>query len=734
MQGKTTMMPILAPLLLTAMTASARLTVQPAPEDEHLEAWYKQHLSAAWSRLEERESRLSGSWDWVWAELDLEPDLNDASLVASAEICFRSMADGQQLLEVDFLSSMIIDNLSGAENWTHQNDILTLTLAQPADSAELVCFNLDYHGTPEVVGFGSWDLSEHAGVPVLSTLSEPEGARSWWPCRDTPLDKADSLRVMITVPAGFVGTSNGALEAVDTLATGIRYSWFEGHPITTYLVSLAISNYVLLEDSYVSQDGQTIMPVMHFVYPEDAADAAIDFDVTVPMLDFYSGLWGEYPFVDEKYGHSEFPWGGGMEHQCNTSYGAPLIRGDHAYDRIVAHELAHQWWGDMITCATWQDIWLNEGFATYSEALWAEYTGGGHAALISFMNSRCYVTDPSGPIYDPPSTFNSNTVYRKGAWLLHMLRGQLGDAAFFQMLSDWGDSEFQYASATSQQFIDHVAAYTSRELDGLWNGYLYGLNRPSYVFAWNAREVAGQPAIEILLEQQQGQAAFDLYLHFAVTQSGGTQAIMVHNSLRSEQMLIAVDEAALGLELDPEDWLLEEHQSGVPATTMSAFAGRLKRADGNWAGPEAELRLLQDGLPAGSWLSCDTSGIFYLRPAQDLPGWIEAAGLQLEARAADGESLLLNLPAPSVDWNNLGELQLLVSRPDLGISHIAGQLLLEWTPMPSATEYRVEELVNGNWQTLAFSLENSLPLQPQANLGQYRVIALLPDGREQLIR
>src|SRR5262249_37518576 len=205
-------------------------------------------------------------------------------------------------------------------------------------------------GTPPAVGYGAFTFQTHANgtQPIVSSLSEPTYARAWWPCIDRPDDKA-LVSMDLNVPSGLVAVSNGLLVATLPQGDGtVTYQWRSAYPISTYLVSAAISNYSTWTETYHPVSGAPDMLVQNWVYPELLSKAQQDFSVTVPMLTFFSNLFGEYPFVAEKYGHALFPFGGGMEHQTATSYGSAQVTGNNQYDWIVAHEMAHQWWGDSV--------------------------------------------------------------------------------------------------------------------------------------------------------------------------------------------------------------------------------------------------------------------------------------------------------------------------------------------------------------------------------------------------
>jgi len=395
--------------------------------------------------------------------------------------------DGLTEVDYDFHSNMDVDSvmMNGEHvTYSHLSHVITITLDRTYNLGDLFTTTVFYNGHPEGSGFGSFTWDSHSGHPLITTLSEPEGARDWWPCKDMPHDKADSADVIITVPDDLVATSNGVLVSDIDNGDGTRtFHWDISYPITTYLICLSITNYQSFTDWYVSEQGDS-MPIVNYVFPEHYNQAVEDLNITDDAIGFFASIYGEYPFIEEKYGHSIFGWGGAMEHQCNTSYGRWLIRGDHYYDWILVHELAHMWFGDMITCDIWPEIWMNEGFASYSEALWFEHLFG-FETYINYMTNSNSVSYPSGPIYDPDQLFDGNTVYNKGSWVLHMLRGVMGDEAFFDgMYAYANDPEFMYGTITTREFQAVMEQYYGADLGWYFDEWIWGRNRPFYTYSW----------------------------------------------------------------------------------------------------------------------------------------------------------------------------------------------------------------------------------------------------------
>jgi peptidase M1-like protein/thrombospondin type 3 repeat protein len=442
---------------------------------------------------------------------------------------------------------------------SHPDNFLTITLDRTYNPGELVDFTIAYGGKPASANGGYAFLFATHGPnndPIISSLSEPDFATVWWPCIDRPDDKA-IVDMDLTVPNTLTGVSNGVLIGTTDNGDGTRtFRWRSSYEISTYLVSVAISNYFTWTDYYTPVTGGPVMPVQNWVYGEQAAAAQTDLSVTVPQLTFFSTLFGEYPFVAEKYGHAIFPFNGGMEHQTVTSYGGTLIRGDHRYDWIVAHELAHQWWGDAVGPMEWPEIWLNEGFATYCEALWQEHLGGPGAyhTYMASLDSRPFCAT----IYDPPASCDlfGHTVYDKGAWVLHMLRHIVGDTAFFQGMRDYYVA-YKGANATTTLFKEVMQNASGLDLGPFFDRWIYVTGEPAYRFGWTRASTPAGWVTHLRIEQTQITPPFTMPIDIRVTWPGGSQTFVVQNSgVAQDIALPPVPAAPTAVDFDPDVWIL----------------------------------------------------------------------------------------------------------------------------------------------------------------------------------
>ena len=427
----------------------------------------------------------SSNYDVECYSIDLEFLIPTSEIKGNCQMLIHPF-EGDSIT-FDMGSSLVIDSLlvdtTRTEDFIRSDNLLTVNLPEPADTTSpLYLISIFYHGTPTA---GYYRIPNKFGENVFFTFTEPSDSRLWFPCKDDPSDKAPLL-LSATVPDGYLVASNGELTSVDTLdGDRVKFNWQENFPIAPYLIAVSIFPYTL-DTLWVADT----LPVWLYYYPDDSENAVYDWYPVTEAINIYSRFYGSYPF--EKYGMCEAPimWGwGAMEHQTITTFGDNLVTGDRSYITVVAHELSHHWWGDMVTCGTWKDIWINEGFAVFSEALYVEnawgeedgrgYVGGMHSQYIE-GESR----EGRFPIYDPDYMWGV-TVYEKGGAVLDMLRFLLGDSLFFNLLSDYADS-FRYSYATISDFQRIAEETTGEELDWFFNQWIYEAGYPQFDYYWNS--------------------------------------------------------------------------------------------------------------------------------------------------------------------------------------------------------------------------------------------------------
>ncbi|RUA10734.1 MAG: peptidase M1 [Flavobacteriia bacterium] len=443
----------------------------------------------------------------------------------------------------------------------NSNDEVVITLPKTQSSGVLDSLTVSYNGNPVSSGFGSFEISKHSGVPVLWTLSEPYGAKGWWPCKQDLTDKIDSIDVFITHPKKYKAASNGLLISETSVGNNIITHWKHKYPIPAYLIAIAVTNYTVYTDPVTSSN----FDVVNYVYPEHLNIAKAGTKETPAIIDLYSKLFETYPYAKEKYGHAEFGWGGGMEHTTMTFMGG-WTRG------LIAHELAHQWFGDKVTCGSWQDIWLNEGFATYLNALTIENFDG-KEAFKNWRNSVInQITNQSGgstyvvDTTDVNRIFDSRLSYSKGAMILHMLRYKLGEDVFFTSLKNYlADPKLAYGYAKTADLKKHLEDVSGLDLNEFFNDWLYGEGYPSYEVSWYQN--TNNHIVTFTVNQTQSHSSvsfFEMPLPVLVKGvNGESDTVRLEVSENGQVFNTNIPYDISSIEIDPEHQIISRNNKAV---------------------------------------------------------------------------------------------------------------------------------------------------------------------------
>jgi len=457
-------------------------------------------------------------------------------------------------------------------NFTQNKNYVFVTLNNSVKKGNDFIIKINYSGTPKKAGFDSFSFKKIHNNMCVYNLSEPNYGPAWWPSKDLPDDKAiTSMR--LNVPTGFKGVSNGLLkDTVQNNDSTTTFNWETYYPVSTYLVSIVVSNLSYWEQTYTSLDGNKEMPVVYYVFPKDSAKSVIDWSVTPEMIKFLAETFGEYPFINEKYGMAQFGWtSGAMEHQTLTSMGYLLVTGDRRYDNVVMHELAHQWFGDAVTLKNWKNIWLNEGFASYSEALWEEHKNGKKAYFES-MKNIAYETF-TGTVYAPEEFIDNYfiyaTVYYKGSWVLHMLRGVMGDSLFFPACREYYD-KFKYSNAETSDLVDIFEEAYGQKLEWFFDQWVYtGTGRPSYEYSWRFEDFQGQSGsgihtvrLQLMQVQQNDIQVYKMPVKITVRTEAGDKEFTVFNDSREQSFQFTVDSTPKEVLIDKDGWILKKIAKG----------------------------------------------------------------------------------------------------------------------------------------------------------------------------
>ncbi len=426
--------------------------------------------------------------------IDLEVSDTSTYIQGTTDILISVMGEMDEVV-IELSAKLTVDSIfidgEKVSAWTFGNDLLRITPEQPPKSGEPTSVRIFYRGSGGQHGYFSGIANRFDsfwGKRVTYTLSEPFHALDWFPCKQVLTDKADSAYVYLTVADHLKAGSNGLLAGIDSLpGNRIRYRWETRYPTAFYLLSLCVSEYDDYSYYLHPEAAQDSFLFQNYIYDTPAYLPANkgDIDATGDMMSSFTRMFGQYPFWKEKYGHCVAPMGGGMEHQTMTT----LLNFEFT---LVAHELAHQWFGDNVTCASWQDIWINEGFASYAEYLALERLVSKQEAgyWMERAHDRVY-TEPEGSVFIPEEEatdefriFSYALSYKKGAALLHMIRYELNDdSVFFETLKNFQD-QFADSLATGEDFLRVLNETSGKRFDWFFKQWYYGQGYPTFNFAW----------------------------------------------------------------------------------------------------------------------------------------------------------------------------------------------------------------------------------------------------------
>jgi len=430
-------------------------------------------------------SEAQNLFDVHYYEIDVQIDPNIKFINGNSTTHFTAVEDLNSI-ELDISSVLIIDSVKYKNNNVSYSifgkDKIKVFLNETIFKGNSGAIKVWYHGVPPVNGFNAFDKRNHSGNPIIWTFSCPDNADDWWACKNTLDDKADSVSIIVRNPSIYKAIANGKLEKSETSGNQTITYWKHHYPITTYLIAVAVTNYEVYSDYLVN--GTDSLEILNYVYPENLSNAKSGTAALLPVIQFYEEKFGPYPFRKERFGHAQFSWGGGMEHQT-TAFVTDFSKG------LLAHELSHQWFGDMVTCSSFTEAWLNEGFATYVTALVDEKSSPNtfKSWRSSTINSITSVVD--GSIYCK-DTLNANRIYdyrltyQKGAMVLHMIRWVIGDSAFYQGIRNYlNDPKLKYKYATTSDLRTHFELASGKDIKQFFDKWFYGEGYPKLELRWN---------------------------------------------------------------------------------------------------------------------------------------------------------------------------------------------------------------------------------------------------------
>ena len=469
--------------------------------------------------------------------------------------CFTPITSEITSLEFELSQALLVDSVifrGTSVIFTHSSDdVLMVELGAAINAGTTDSVRIFYQGIPpQGAGFGSFIKDVHNGVPIIWTLSEPYGAKDWWPGKNDITDKIDSIDIIVKTPLAYRVASNGML--VSEIAAGDykTFHWKHRYPIACYHVAIAITNYAQYSE-FANVSGQPV-EILNYVFPEDSATLVEQSANTNEMIELFSELFTPYPFKNEKYGHAQFSWGGGMEHQTMT------FMGYYSHD-LRAHELAHSWFGNMITLNSWHEIWLNEGFATYLTGISFENMQEGYWWPIWKSNTRnAIVSQPGGSVYVEDTTsveriFDARLSYHKAAFLLHQIRWIIGDEAFYTAVRNYlNDPMLAYRFATTQDIKAHFESVSGIDLTEYFADWYFGEGYPSYGVNVNQLQ-GGQVLVTINQDQSHPSVGFfEMPVPVAFYGDGKDTTIVFDNTFSGQEYFISPGFVIDSLKVDPD--------------------------------------------------------------------------------------------------------------------------------------------------------------------------------------
>jgi len=495
----------------------------------------------------------------------INPDTTTPFISGVVSTTFRALSN-MTTVTFDMATALAVSSVTmngTGLTFTQSNYELNINLPTTLSTGTTATVIITYAGSPPQAE-AAFTRNTHAGTPVIYTLSEPFGARDWWPCKQDLNDKIDSFDIYITCPSAYIGVSNGLLQSSTTSGGNTTRHYRHNYPIPAYLISLNVTNYV----TYNIQAGlgtvqNPFFPINNYLYPEgNTTTVQTAINQTVPVMNVFEEKFGFYPYRNEQYGHVQFSWGGGMEHTTMSSMGG--------WSRsLIAHELAHQWFGDKITCGTWRDIWLNEGFAEYLAGLVVESLDG-PASFISWKTTKInnITTASNGALYlteaealNVSRIFSSRITYNKGSMVVHMLRWKMGDANFYQAVRNYlNDSNLAFGYAITADLKAHLEAVHGASLSEFFNDWVYMQGYPTYTITaqnWGA----GQAKITVSQTQSDPSVTyFEMPLEIRLSGAGGaTQDVIVNHTANGQQFIVSVPFVVTGVTFDPNKHIISKN-------------------------------------------------------------------------------------------------------------------------------------------------------------------------------
>ena len=492
--------------------------------------------------------------DAIDYRIRLEVKETGEQISGDTEILFAVNEEGVKEITLDF-ADLTIDTVSEDDrpaSYSQSGERLAVRLGSIHHRGERCRIRVSYHGAPKD---GLFIKANKFGDRAVFADNWPNRAHHWFPSIDHPYDKA-TVEFFVTAPAGYEVVANGELIETTNSQNGARLThWREPVPIPTYCMVVGATEF-----SVISAGALHGVPLTYYVYPKDRAGAARDFGRALQMLEFYANLIGPYPYEKLALVESSTRFGG-MENASAIFFPEEAFNGKGTLEPVVAHEIAHQWFGDSVTERDWHHLWLSEGFATYFSHVFYERTDG-RDRFIRFMldDKQAYLQASSAgprPIYDPAITnlfdlLNANN-YQKAGWMLHMLRHVMGDEEFFAGIRDYYRT-YRDRNALTDDFESVMERHAGRRLDWFFKEWFYGAGHPVYDATWHWNELAKELRLRLVQKQS---VLFRMPVDVEIALDQTVRREVVDAGERDQTFTFKLDRKPDRVSLDPGEWILK---------------------------------------------------------------------------------------------------------------------------------------------------------------------------------
>lgn len=489
--------------------------------------------------------------------VEMDPAINKVAGVITFYLTSR--VDQLHRFVVDYQDDLVIDYIRRGStdlSFSRSDDLITIDLGKNLLVGEEDTLSISFASE------GTLRQESHNGTPVISTDKDLDIL--WYPGKRDLTDKIDSVDVYVTTPPDQYVAGNGTLESIEQADGKWIHHWRHRHPIaTTYLLELAITNYTIVEDSVLLRDG-TMLPIYHYLYPESVTALSTELKATPDILQFYEDRFGPYPFADEKYGHAQYTAGGALEVQT-----MPFM-GFFNFD-VIAHEMAHQWFGNTVTFGSWTDIWLSEGMAEYLSGLAVEALRPAAWNGVKTSKINSITSQPGGSVYVTDTTdlsviFDGRLTYNKGFYLAHMLRWVVGDSAFFEACRNYLAAYHDGFTRTAD-FQEDLESVSGIALDGFFDDWFYGQGYPSYTVTWEQ----AQDSVILWIDQVQSDPSvsfFEMPVPIAAYRFGIVADTVFKHTYDHQRFAMYVGSNQISqLLFDQDKWLLSKGNKVIKMIT-----------------------------------------------------------------------------------------------------------------------------------------------------------------------